>query len=137
MEQQYEIGSSQDRTYVYARAFRQPYTLKLALSLARELNPLGERLGVRGCLLDIRGTTSLSSAVDKYEFAYKEATGVGVPRHWRIALLKDAGDDSPDFMETVMMNAGYVFQIFEDEREAIDWLKAQNPANSPLTDRSP
>ena len=65
----------------------------------------------------------MSSVVEKYEFAYKNATGSGVPQHWRYAFLIDHGDDSPDFIETVMKNAGYVFQIFEDECEAIERLK--------------
>ncbi len=123
MEQQYETGSSPDGTYVYARAFRQPYTLELAEKVAWEINPLAEKLGARGCLLDMRGTTSASSATDKYEFAYKKADVLGVSRRWKIALLRDAGEDSWDFTATVMTNAGYNFQLFEDERKAVDWLR--------------
>ncbi len=123
MEEQYEIGSSPDETYVYARAFRSPYTLELAVTLAGELVPLGEKLGVLGCLIDMRGTTSVSSVTEKYQFAYEESRVAGLPHHWRFAFLIDHGDDSPDFIETVMKDAGYIFQIFEDEREAIDWLK--------------
>ena len=123
MEKLYEIGSSPDETYVYARAFRHPYTAELARTLAEDLVRFGENLGVLGCLIDIRGTTSVSSVVEKYEFAYKNATGSGLPQHWRYAFLMDQGDDSPDFIETVMNNAGYVFQIFKNESEAIEWLK--------------
>jgi len=123
MEEQYEIGSSPDKTYVYARAFRSPYTIELAVKLAGEIVTLGEKLSVLGCLIDIRGTTSASSVSDKYMFAYEKTKVAGLPRHWRVAFLKDNSDDSPDFIETAMKNAGYMFQIFEDEREAIDWLK--------------
>ena len=59
MEKLYEIGSSPDETYVYARAFRHPYTAELARMLAEELVRFGEKLGVLGCLIDIRGTTSV------------------------------------------------------------------------------
>ncbi len=123
MEKPYEIGSSSDQTYVYARAFRKPYTAEIALTLAEELVHIGEKSGALGCLIDIRGTTSVSSVVEKYEFAYEKATVAGLPRHWRYAFLIDHGDDSPDFIETVMKNAGYMLNVFEDEREAIDWLK--------------
>jgi len=123
MKRDYEIGISPDKTFVYAQAFRQPYTLELALAVARELNPLGKKFGVLGCLIDIRGTKSVTSNFEKYEFAQKQANHVGVPRHWRIALLKDADDDSPNFLETVMKNAGYSFKIFKDKLRAIEWLK--------------
>ena len=131
MEEQYEIGSSPNGTYVYARAFRHPYTLSLAMTLAGEIIPLGEKLGVLGCLIDLRGTTSVSSASDKYMFAYEKAKDTGLPRHWRVAILKDHGDDSPDFIWTAMENAGYIIQVFEDEREAIDWIEEHRPANKP------
>ena len=128
MEEQYEIGSSSDGTYVYAQAFRVPYTMKLALTLADELVLLGEKLGVLGCLIDIRGVTSVSSVTDKYQFAYKKSKAAGLPRRWRFAFLKDHGDDSPEFIETVMINAGFMFRVFEDEREAIGWLKGAQPS---------
>jgi hypothetical protein len=128
MEELYEIGRSPDETYLYARAFRVPYTAELALTLAGELVRLGEKLDVLGCLIDIRGTTSVSSVVDKYEFAYEKAKIAGLPRHWRFAFLIDHGDDSPGFIEIVMKNAGYMFQIFKDEREAVDWLKVAQPS---------
>ncbi len=123
MKKKYEIGISLDKTYVYARAFRQPYTLELALTVAQELRPLGERYAVHGCLIDLRGTRSVTSVFEKYEFARKKTEVLGIPRHLKTALLKDADDDSPDFMVTVMRNAGYIFEMFIDERKAIDWLK--------------
>jgi hypothetical protein len=129
MEQQYELGISPDGSYLYARVFREPLTLKLVLTVALELKDLDSERGARACLLDSRGTTSVTSVADKYDFAYKKMGDVGIPCTVRVALLKDAGDHSPDFMETVMRNAGHVFQIFVDEREAVDWMKAQNPAN--------
>ena len=74
----------------------------------------------------------MSSVVDKFEFAYKKSGTIGLPHRWRYAFLKDHGDDSLEFIELVMQNAGYMFQVFEYEREAVDWLKgAHSPANKP------
>lgn len=124
MEKPYQIGSSPDRTYIYARKFQQPYTAELAQTLMAKLVRLGENLGILGCLIDIRGTKSVSSVSDKYEFAYNKAPAASLPHLWRYAFLVDQGDDSPNFVETVMINAGYMFQIFDDELEAVKWLKA-------------
>ena len=125
MEELYEIGVSPDGTYIYARKFRQPYTPKLALKVASELRHFGEKLDVVGCLVDIRGTTHVSSISDQYKFAYEKSKDVGLRYDWKYAFLMDHNHDSSSFIETVMINAGYEFQIFTDERKAVDWLKAE------------
>jgi hypothetical protein len=123
MEKPYEIGISRDGTYVYAHSFRVPYSPNLALTLADEFIRLGNEHGVIKCFVDIRGTTSVSSVTDQYVFAHKKAPATGLPRHWKYAFLKDKGDDSLHFIEIAMQNAGYEFKVFENESEAIDWLK--------------
>lgn len=123
MKDPFKIGISPDETYLYARAFQTPYTLEIAQLLAGKLIHFAKDLDVCGCLIDIRGTTSVSSVIDKYKFAYEKARELRLLRHWKYAFLKDHGDDSPGFIKTVMQNAGYMFQIFEDESSAVDWLK--------------
>lgn len=123
MKNPFEIAISPDETYLHVRAFQVPYTSEIAQLLAREVVHFAKDLDVLGCLIDIRGTHSVSSVIDKYNFAYEKAKEVRLLRRWRYAFLIDHGDDSPGFIDTVMQNAGYMFQIFEDEGEAIDWLK--------------
>jgi len=123
MEKPYEIGVSPDETYIYARVLKQSYTAQLAFKIAEEMVAFGEILSILGCLIDIRGTESVSSVVEKYKFAHEKAPTIGLPRHWQIAFLTDDGDNSPDFIETVMENAGYMFQVFDNEHEALDWLR--------------
>jgi hypothetical protein len=125
MEKLYEIGSSSDKTYICARAFRHPFTAHVALWLARDIVRHGKKIDVLGCLIDVRGAASVLSVAEYYEFANEKANIVGLPHHWRYAFVIDYGDDSPDLIiETFMQIAGYMFQIFEDEQEAIDWLKS-------------
>ena len=122
MEKPFETGLSPDGTYFYARKFQVPYTAAVAQTLATEFVQHGEKLNVLGCLIDIRGTESVTSVVEKYAFAYKKTEEIGLPRHWKYAFIKDQGDDSLKFIETVMLNAGYMFRTFEDESKAVDWL---------------
>ena len=125
MEILYKTGISIDKTYVYAQEFNVPYTFELAQTLAVDLVSLGKKFAVLGCLIDLRGTTSVSRDIDKYEFAYYKSNIAGLPRQWRYAFLKDHNDNTLDFIETVMKNAGYIFEIFEAEHEAVDWLKRE------------
>ena len=127
----YETGISPDETYLFARAFQHPFTFELAQTLAVELVLLGEKLNVLGCLIDISETTSASKVIDKYKFAYEKAKIIGLPFHWRYAFLKAHGDNSPIFIETVMSNAGYIIRIFDNESEAVEWLKGEQSANNP------
>jgi hypothetical protein len=66
---------------------------------------------------------SVSSIWDKYRYAYQEAAKFGLSRQWKIVVLKDPDDRSPDFLETVMVNNGYMFRVFADEKTAIVWLR--------------
>ena len=91
--------------------------------LADEFVGLGNEHGITRCLIDARGNTSVSSVSDQYVFAHKKVSATGLPRHWKFAFLKDKGDDSRNFIEIAMQNAGYEFKLFENESEAIDWLK--------------
>ena len=54
-----------------------------------------------------------------------ETAKIGLPHHWKYAFIKDLDDDSLEFIETVMLNAGYSFRTFEDENEAMTWLKGK------------
>ena len=72
MEKPFETGISSDGTFFYARKFQVPYTAAVAQTLATELVQFGETLNVLGCLIDIRGTKSVSSVMEKYNFAYQK-----------------------------------------------------------------
>ena len=127
MEKPFETGVSTDGTFFYARNFLTPFTADIAQTLATEFVLSGETLNVFGCLIDIRGTKSVSSVIEKYDFAYEKAKEIGLPRLWRYAFIKDQGDDSLEFIETVMHNSGYQFQTFEEESVAVDWLRGTQP----------
>jgi hypothetical protein len=124
----YETGRSSDGAYFYARKFHGPYTAETAQSLASEFAHYKDERNIKGCLVDIRGTSSVSSVMDKYDFAYKKTKEVSLPRHWKYAFIKDPDDKSLEFIETVMRNAGYQFCVFEDEGDAVNWLSGEQSA---------
>ncbi len=117
----YNIDLCQNRKYVCIQVWA-PVTLQVAVSFTTSLSSIGERLKLSRVVIDIRNTKSISSIFDKYFYAYKHAQLLGQSRLWKIALLKGAADTSPDFLETVMINAGYQFKIFTDKDLALGWL---------------
>ena len=103
-------------------------SVSIAVAFTREIARLGDQRHIHRCLIDVQGTTSVSGVYGKYMYANRKAEEAGLKRVWRIALLKDEHDASPDFLETVMKNAGYVFQMFTDRIKAVSWL--EGPATS-------
>lgn len=122
MRSQYEMGISPDGSYIYVRNFRAKISLDLAIRFTTEFVALGNEHGIRLCLLDMRGTSSITGVAGKYQFAYEKADATGLTRDWHMALLKDPGNTTFDFLETVMRNTSRSLRIFSDEPKAMAWL---------------
>lgn len=120
----YKVSISENNRYLIVRVFKD-VTNELALRFSRDAAALGDEKGIRKLLVDERGWGSLSSVLQKHDFAHGEAEGTGLTRVWRVAILKDPEDRRDvDFLETVMRNAGFNFRLFTDESEAKRWLEA-------------
>lgn len=122
MRKKYELGVSADKSYVFVSNLRSKISLDLAMRFTTEFVALGKEAGVNRCLLDMRGTSSITGVAGKYQFAYEKANSTGLTREWRMALLKDPKNTTFDFLETVMRNTSRSLKIFEDEAEALAWL---------------
>lgn len=121
----YNIILCQNRKLILVEVFN-PVTLDLAVSFTKSFVSLGNSHKLSHTVIDVRKTKSTSSILDKYIFAYEKAEQTGLSRSWRIALLKKVNDTSLDFIETVMINAGYQFKIFTNEQFALNWLESRS-----------
>lgn len=130
MSEPYEVGVSPDGTYIYVRNFRVKISLDVAMSFTRDFVALGKEHGIRLCLQDVRGTTSITGVTGKYQYAYEKSESAGLTRDWRIAVLRDAGESSYDFLETVMTNTARALKLFDVEDEAMAWLKGEQSAQA-------
>ncbi len=120
---QFKLGMSSDNTFVEVKVTcLEGLSLELALRFTKEYTRYGQEKGILKCLIDMQGIRSTEGIVGKYSFAYSGAEDAGLSRDWRIALLKDAEDKTPEFLETVMLNAGYTFKVFDDKSVAQAWL---------------
>lgn len=129
MMKDYEILPHSKRKFVKVQVWS-PVTMKIAISFTEQFTSVGKRLGVSQCVIDLRQSMSLSSIINKYEFAYHKAEKAGLTHNWQVALLKDEEDTELHFLETVMLNAGYNFQLFEKENAVIEWLGLKPIAKS-------
>lgn len=123
MRKDYETRLAPDESHVYVRVKRPKITLKLAEAITRDVTQLGENIGLTRCLLDVRGSRSVTGVQGDYKYAYERAEVAGLTRRWKMAVLKDVNDQTLDFLQTVMGNSGRSFKLFVEEAQAKEWLK--------------
>lgn len=114
MSKPYETGVSSCGRYVYARSFQTPITFDVAIAYAADLVQLYREHDAKTILIDVRGTTSVVTISENYDFAYRGAEQLQAPRSARIAVVHDPGDASLGFFETVMLNAGFNVRLFSN-----------------------
>jgi len=103
-----------------------PMTIDLGRRCGRDAVELGKRNDIKCYLFDLRGAPNIETVLPSYEFAYRDMEKFDFPKGARSALLTDPGDRSHDFMETVLLNAGYFVRLFTDEHAAISWLETNH-----------
>lgn len=122
---EYEIKLSESRSYVIVKVFNNMTTEKGQVT-AIESKKLADQHNLKKYLYDLRDAPNIESAASNYNFAYKGMPRLGDERQTKVALLTSHGDESHDFLVTVMTNAGYNVKIFVKETEAVNWLDSKS-----------
>jgi hypothetical protein len=117
----YTITLSDDGTYIRVRVF-EAITGEFEKEFAETAIKEAKRHGIKKFLVDVRATSNIAATYEQVLFAYKDMDRLELDRISRIAILVDAGDQSHDFIETVLLNAGYNCRLFTDEDSALEWL---------------
>ena len=117
----YKVSFSENGKYVRIRAL-EAITGEIEKRFAEIAITEARKRKVREFLVDVRGTPNIASSLEQYLFGYEDMDRFGLDRGSRIAVLADANDKSHDFIETVLVNAGYHCCLFTDDDAASDWL---------------
>jgi hypothetical protein len=112
--------------YVICRV-TEPITAELARKFGKATDELSRAEGIRNRLFDVRLAPNVETVAGNYDFAYKDMAELEIPRNARAAILTTPGDDSHDFVETAVRNAGYNVRSFTSEPDAVAWL-TETPA---------
>jgi hypothetical protein len=99
-------------------------TREVALESGVAATALGNAKGLCRFLYDLRSAPNTETAASNYYFVYQDMPERGLTRNVRVALLAAPDDHSHDFVETLMLNAGYVVSLFREEQAALEWLAA-------------
>jgi len=118
----YTIGVSESGKFIRLRVEGE-ISAELARKWSDEMREMGLASGIGRFLSDVRGARNVSSILENYSFAYKDAPELSLDRNARVAILASPDDRSHDFVEVTLQNAGYNVRLFRDESSAVQWLE--------------
>lgn len=118
----YTVGISESGKFIHLRVEGE-VSVELARKWAAEMHEMSLASGVHRFLSDVRGARNVSSILENYMFAYKDAPELSLDRNARVAILTSPDDQSHDFVEVTLQNAGYNVKLFRDESSAVQWLE--------------
>ena len=117
----YKISLSEDGTFIRIRVY-------VAINGETEKEFAGKAIteakqrNINRFLVDVRGVRNVAKSFQQYLFGYEDIDRLGLSQSSKIAVLADETDRTHDFIETVLVNAGYDCRLFSDEKAALDWL---------------
>ena len=114
-------------------------TTDLAAS-RRALVELAEAMDKRDldrAILDVRDVQSRLTPTDLYELA-KSFAETGFRREHRLAIVcRPTRAENADFFAMLTQNRGWDVRAFDDFEHAFEWLTAQDPVTSGMTEDGP
>lgn len=118
---QHVISLSEDKNYIILKYVgeisRQP-----ALKVTEEAHMFGSRKGIKHYLVDVTEAVNVENLLENYDFAYDDLAQANIDRSACIAMLVNPDDQTHDFVETLLINAGHDVKLFRDRDTAINYL---------------
>lgn len=123
----YEVMLASDGSHIRIRVLKN-VTGDLEIMFSGAAIEEARKYGLWKFLADVRGVRNVASALEQYRLGYDEMYRLALDRTSKIAILADVGDDSHDFVETILRNAGFMCRLFTDEPSALKWLEVERTA---------
>lgn len=118
----YEIEVSESGRFLRLKA-QGDVSVELAREWSLELREMAHPLAITCLLFDMRVAKNVSSIIDNYYFAHRDADRLGLAKNVRSAILANRADNSHNFVETTMQNANFNVRLFNEKSTAISWLE--------------
>ena len=94
-----------------------------SLTMVKELTMVFRKERIRKVFIDHRKLISVSGNFTEVYHRPMEFNKLGVPIGIMVALVvRSEHKEFFKFLETVCMNRGFFFSIFEDKKAALEWL---------------
>ena len=121
MEWKVEYLAAENILYVKTKGI---LTSESANEMVKEIVSAVSRFQCKRQIIDHRGTT-FALTVSEYYQRPRINQEIGISRTWKIAMVFKELNQDTHFMETVFMNRGFTFRVFQDIDEAKAWISKQ------------
>lgn len=125
----FEISISDDGSYIRVKVFEN-INGALEKDFAEKAIKEAKIRSINRFLVDVRGTKNIATTVDQYLFGHEDLRSFALDSFSSIVILVDEGDESHNFIETVLKNAGFMTYLTTDEGEALKWLIGRKQGES-------
>ncbi|MDY6988828.1 MAG: hypothetical protein SWQ30_12315 [Thermodesulfobacteriota bacterium] len=94
-----------------------------SLNMAKAIATALSKLKIKKILIDHRAISRVSGRTVEVYRRPTEFKGIGVIQGIRVAeVVKPEHKEFFGFLETVCVNRGYIFSVFDDQKPALEWL---------------
>ena len=94
-----------------------------SLDMVKALSKALSKTTIRKILIDHRKISATSGSAVQIYHRPMEFEEIGVTRDVKVAeVVKTEHKEFFSFLETVCVNRGYIFSIFDDKESALEWL---------------
>jgi len=94
-----------------------------SLDMAKAISIALSKTKIKKILIDHRNISAISGRTIEIYHRPKELKEIGMIRGIKVAeVVKPEHKEFFKFLETVCVNRGYMFSIFDDQKSALEWL---------------
>jgi len=120
---EYDISVSDKKSFLRI-CVNEAVTAELLQDFIYETANKSKEYGIDNFLFDLRQAPNQTGLGVHYKFVYERSRELGYKLGSKHALLVAPEDmNTYDFVETILINAGYRSKMFADELAAIEWLE--------------
>lgn len=118
----YSITPSDNQKYILIKV-QGEINRQISMKQNIEAHALGKKMGINRYFMDLTESRNTDSVLNNYTFAYTDMQNVEeINRFARVVALVSPDDNSHDFIETVLKNAGLNITLFTDKELALQHL---------------
>ena len=122
----YELSYKHEPNYLHVQVTG-IRTIENIIAMLKDYHAVSDKHGYSKVVLDVRGMTGKLGVFNAYKLGKKNVQEFSQPGQLKVSIIDlEENRELSEFMENVVVNAGFNVRIFSDVDEAMEWLGVAN-----------